>query len=1017
MYQKNSCLSLRRFKKLYLSLFILFGSFTAALAQRVDIVKGSVLSTENNRPLSLVSVSIKGTKIGTVTDNDGHYSINANKSDTLEFHFVGFTRKSVVVGTNTVINVSLERTASTLDDVVVVGYGSVKKKDLTGSISVVNVKDATKTASYDIAKLLQGQVAGVTVQGSGEPGGFVQIKIRGITTFGNNSPLFVIDGVPLDAPYDFSPDDIESMQVLKGPSAAAIYGSRAATGVVIITTKGGKKGPLQIDFNSYFGFQKIAKKIPLTNSVQYQKITSAAELNAGLTIAPANDPSNPDYVSNINTDWQKVGLKTGLIQDHNLNLSGGSESITYALSLGYFDQTGTQVGPQKYNRYTLNSRMSGHKGKFSYGAKFGYSQSAKGNYAATSNHAVFGGTVTSLLTAIPTMPVYDSTRLGGFGGSDQVKNRAISANVVGINNLVTDYNDRSRILVNGWGEYEIVKNLKYKLNLSYDRTDYKNFHFEPQFDMGFYYLNNEYFLSQQTGSSNTKLIENTLTYQFKKDRHNVDLLAGMTYQEDNNEWMLGTATDTTTLLFQTFGAIANPSVKGLNSYKEASALVSYLGRADYNYDDRYLVTLNFRRDGSSRFSPLNRYGNFSGVAAAWNMSNEKFIQLPKAVSSLKLRGGYGELGNQNFGNYLFQSFIDGSANYLFNNVLAVGASTVSVSDPSLRWESTKTSEAAFDLGLFNEKLTITAEYYNRESKDIITAIPIPYSVGSFPQTLTTNAASLKNTGLEFTVTYKKISGDFRYSISANASTEKNKVLALGGTNNPIYGAGSKTEIGGEVGELFGFKTEGIFQNQDDIQKHATQTGAAPGDVKFVDENGDGIINDDDRVYLGSAIPKFNYGFNFDASYKNFDLSFFLQGNAGNKVFNGVYQALMAGQYGNDYIDELNYWTPTNTNTKVPRPIIGDPNGNNRFSDLFVESGSYIKLQNAQIGYTISPKSFEKKHVLRSFRVYVSGQNLLTISKYKGYDPDFISDGLFSRGFDYGSFPNPRAVIFGLQIGL
>lgn len=1017
MYQKNAVLVLRRFKKLYLLLFILFGSFITATAQPPVHVKGTIFSGENDSPLSSVSVSIKGTTIGTVTDNEGNYSINANQGDTLEFHFVGFTQKSVVVGTNTDINVTLERTASTLDDVVVVGYGSVKKKDLTGSISVVNVKDATKTASYDMAKILQGQVAGVTVQGSGEPGGFVQIKIRGITTFGNNSPLFVIDGVPVDAPYDFSPDDIESMQVLKGPSAAAIYGSRAATGVVIITTKKGKVGPLRINYNGYFGIQNIAKKIPLLNSTQYQKVTSSAELNAGLTIAPANDPNNPDFVSNINTDWQKEGLKTGLIQDHNLNLSGGSDYMTYALSLGYFDQTGTQTGPQKYDRYSLNSRMSGHKGRFSYGAKVAYTQSAKGNYAATSNHAVFGGTVTSLLTAIPTMPVYDSTRLGGYGGSDQVKNRAISANVVGINNLVNDYSDRSRILLNGWGEYEILKNLKYKLNLSYDRTDYKNFHFEPQFDMGFYYLNNEYFLSQQIGNANTQLMENTLTYQFNKGRHKVDLLAGTTYQEDHNEWMLGTANDTTRLLFQTFGAIADPSVKGINSYKEASALLSYLGRLDYNYDERYLLTLNFRRDGSSRFSPLNRYGNFAGGAAAWNISNEKFIRLPEAISSLKLRGGYGELGNQNFGNYLFQSFIDGSANYLFNNILAVGASTISVSDPSLKWESTKTSEVAFDLGVFNEKLTLTAEYYNRETKDIITAIPIPYSVGSFPQTLTTNAASLKNSGLEFTVNYKKINGDFQYSIRANASTEKNKVLALGGTNNPIYGAGSKTEVGGEVGELFGFKTEGIFQSQEDIQKHATQTGAAPGDVKFVDENGDGIINDDDRVYLGSAIPKINYGFNFDASYKNFDFSFFFQGNAGNKVFNGVYQSLMTGQYGNQSIDELNYWAPTNTNTKVPRPIIGDPNGNNRFSDLFVESGSYIKLQNAQIGYTISSKILDRRHILRSLRVYVSGQNLLTISKYKGYDPDFISDGLFSRGFDFGSFPNPRAVIFGLQIGL
>jgi TonB-linked SusC/RagA family outer membrane protein len=990
--------------------------YQPAECQQPANIQGRVTSVGNGNPLAGVSIQVKGTTRGTTTNNDGHYSLSALPGDTIEFTSIGFEPARRVLGAQRTVDVGMVPSSSQLNDIVVIGYGTAVKKDITGSIAVVDVKDARKTASYDMAKILQGHVAGVTVQGSGEPGGFVQIKLRGISTFGNNSPLFVIDGVPTDAPYDFSPDDIQSIQVLKGPSAAAIYGSRAATGVIIVTTKKGEQGPLKVNYSGYIGVQNIARKIPVADREQYQKITSAAELNAGLTIAPANDPTNPDYVSDINTDWQKVALKTGVIQDHNVNMSGGGQYATYDVGLGYFNQTGTQVGPQNYDRYTVTSRLDGHRGRFTYGVKFAYSQSHKGNYAATTGHAVFGGTVTSLLTAIPTMPVYDSTRLGGYGGSDQVKNRAISANVVGINNLVQDYNNRSRVAVNGWGQLEIVKNLDYKLNLSYDRTDYKNFHYEPKFDMGYYYLNNDYYLTEQLGQGDSKLMENTLTYKFTAGRSKVDLLAGMTYQEDHSEYMLASASDTSTLDFHTFGAISNPGAKGVTSYLDAATLVSYLGRVNYNYDDRYLLTLNFRRDGSSRFSPLHRYGNFAGFAAAWNLSNEKFLHLPDQVSHLKIRGGYGELGNQNFGNYLFQSYIDGSANYLFNNVLATGATTVSVADPSLRWESTQTSNVAIDLGLFDERLTFTAEYFNRKSKDIITNIPIPYSVGSFPQTLTTNAASLRNTGLEFTAEYKKVNGKFTYDISANASTLKNRVLALGGTNNPIYGSGSKTAVGREVGELFGFKTEGLFQSTDDVKQHATQTGAAPGDVKFVDENGDGVISDEDRVYLGSAIPKVYYGLTVDASYKNFDLSFFWQGNAGNKVFNGVYQALMAGQYGNDSKDELNYWTPTHTDTKVPRPVIGDPNGNNRFSDLFVENGSYLKLQNAEIGYTIPSGTLQTKHIITSLRVYVSGQNLVTISRYKGYDPDFISDGLFSRGFDYGSFPNPRAFIFGVQLG-
>ncbi|HEY6900985.1 MAG TPA: SusC/RagA family TonB-linked outer membrane protein, partial [Puia sp.] len=481
--------------------------------------------------------------------------------------------------------------------------------------------------------------------------------------------------------------------------------------------------------------------------------------------------------------------------------------------------------------------------------------------------------------------------------------------------------------------------------------------------------------------------------------------------------MTATAQDTTDLRYQTFGYVSNPAAKGVTSYKDASTLISFLGRINYNFDDRYLLTGNFRRDGSSRFSPLNRYGNFASIAAAWNISNEHWLHLPASVSSLKLRSGYGQLGNQNFGNYMFQSYINSNASYVFNNTLVPGSTTVSQADPSLKWESTRTTNVAVDLGLFNESLTFTAEYYNRTSRDIITAIPIPLSVGAFPATLTTNAASVKNTGVEFTVGYKKTVGQVNLNISANVFTLKNRVLKLGATNNPIYGSGSKTEVGRSLGDLYGFQTEGIFQSADEVAKHASQTGAAPGDVMFRDVNGSKVITDSDRVYLGTVIPKLYYGFNFGASWKGFDLSFFVQGSAGNKVFNGVYQTLMAGQYGNDHVDELNYWSVSHTNTTVPRPVIGDPNGNNRFSDRFVESGTYMKLQNAEIGYTIPASVLGRTHAFKSVRVYISGQNILTVSGYKGYDPDFISDGLFSRGFDYGSFPNPRSVMVGLQVGL
>ncbi len=1000
--------------------------FNLANAQMPGTVTGSVVNAAGE-PVAGATVAVKNSKTATSTNAAGKFSIAAPANAALVVSYVGLQSKEILVGNQSVINFSMVASTDPLEDVVVVAYGTVRKKDLTGSVAVVKVEDAKKTASYDVAKMLQGQAAGVQVQGSGEPGGYVQIKIRGISTFGNNSPLFVVDGVALDGPFDFSPGDIESMQVLKDASSAALYGARAAQGVVIITTKKGKAGPLKLNYNGYYGTQKIAGKIDVTDRAGYQKITSAAELNAGLTIAPGNDPANPAYISNVNTDWQKEALKSGRIQDHNLSMSGGSDAVTYNLSLGYFNQTGTVKGPQKYDRYSVNSSMQGKKGKFTYGAKLAYTQSNKNNFGLTTDHAVFGGNITSILAAIPTMPVYDEKRLGGYGGSDNVTQRAITLNVIGMNALTTDYSNRNRFLGSIWGELEIIKNLKFRTSASYDRLEYKDFHFEPMFDLGFYYLNTQYNMRQRNGKDNTGQWENQLTYALTAGKHKVDFLVGTSYLERHYEDLYASAKDTGNFPFHSF-ANAAPSAVGASSYFSANTLVGYLGRINYNFDDRYLVSGNFRRDGSSRFGPANKYGNFASVAAAWNLSNERFINLPDLVSSVKLRGGYGELGNQNIGDYLFQSFINPNSSYVFGDVLATGGTTVAKVDPNIKWESTSTFNVAADLGFFKNRLLFTAEYYNRESIGLLVGVPLPPSSGSIPLSLVTNAASTKNTGMEFTLTYNNTVGAVKYNVNANFSTLKSKVLQLGGTNNPIYGAGSKTEVGRSVGELFGFVTEGIFQDAAEVASHAKQTNAAPGDVKFKDVNGfgtdgkltgqpDGLITDADRVYLGTTIPKYFYGVNLGASYKAFDFSVFFQGSAGNKVFNGVRHDLLVGQYINHSTEELNYWTPTNTNTNIPRPIIGDPNGNSRFSDRFVEGGSYLKLQNAQIGYNLPESIASKTHVFKTLRAYVSGQNILTISKYSGFDPDFISDGLFSRGYDYGSFPNPRTFMVGLQIGL
>ncbi len=989
---------------------------TGIFRATADINVSGTVKDENGGALPGVNVLLKGTARGATTDANGQFQLTVpGARAVLVFSFVGYQPQERVVGNAAQLNVIMRTDDKTLNEVVVVGYGTQKVKDLTGSVGVVKLDDARKTASYDIAKQLQGQVAGVTVQSSGEPGAFTQIKIRGISTFGNNSPLFVIDGVPVDAPFDFSPNDIESIQVLKDASAGAIYGSRAATGVVIITTKKGKAGPLKVDYNGYYGANNIYRSIPVLDREGYQAVTRAAETNAGLGIAPANDPGSPAYISNVNTNWQKEGLKTGYIQDHNVNLSGGTEALRGSVGLGYFDQTGTVTGPQRYSRYTLNANVTGHKGIFNFGAKVAYTNSAKIGAENTRDHAVFGGAVTSLFTAIPTMPVYDPNRLGGFGGSNNTTQRAITLNVIGMNSLLRGEDDRNRLLTNFWAEVEPVKNLKYRLNVSYDNTNWNYRYFEPKYDLGFYYLQPIAIYSETRGQNAVSLIENILTYSKEIGRHKIDLLGGYTFQTGTLGRMDATLRGLTEPYIQTLGAgITADGSRNINGAKYTSTLASMLGRVNYNFADRYLLTANFRRDGSSRFSPENRYGNFASLAAAWNIHND--LKLPEPISTLKLRGGIGTLGNQNIGDYLFDTYINVNSGYVFNGVLVPGATRTQVVDPSIKWESKRTTNVALDMGLLRDRLSLTLEYFDNRAYDMLAPIPLPYSVGAINTSITTNAASVRNYGLEVTASYRKREGAFQYEVSANAHTLKNVVLELGGSNNPIYGAASKTEVGRSVGELYGYQTEGIFQTVDDIKNHAAQTNAAPGDIKFRDTDGNGVINSLDRVYMGSAIPKLYFGANFNASYRNFDLSFFVQGNTGNKVYNGVYRDLMGMQYSNSSVDALKFWTPTNTNTTVPRPVIGDPNANNRDSDRYVESGSYVRLQNAQLGYTVPASALAKLKGISRIRAYVSGQNVFLITKYRGLDPDFVSDGLFSRGYDYGSYPNPRSILVGLQLG-
>lgn len=983
---------------------VLFATISSSIYSQ-QIIKGSVVSNSDGKPVSNATIKIANSNVLVESDADGNFEITASPDDVLVFTSSDFDSQEIKVGKKTLFNIKLRRNLNNIDEVVVIGYGKQKKSDITGAVSVVKMEDAKKTVTYDIAKQLQGQVAGVTMQSSGEPGGFVNMKIRGITSFTNNNPLFVVDGIMVNNPGDFAPGDVESIQVLKDASAAAIYGVRGAAGVVIITTKQGAKGKMSIGYKGLNGFQFAPKKLSLTNREQYQQITNQSYLNAGLPILSGNDPNSPYYINNVDTDWQEEGFTTGQIQNHSVNFNGGSENLSYSINLDYFKNTAYLNTPQDFERYSLNANFSGKKGdKFKYGGKFSYTQSDKENFNGYNN----GSVLVSLIQAIPTMPMYDSNRLGGFGGTDANTQAAISLNVLGYNRLIQNNTKRNRFLGDFWAEYEIVKGLKYKLDVSADRTTVHNRLFNPESDLGWYYITEarEAQLDVSDNSLQTTFINNLLTYDLKLGDHNFNFMAGWIQQRDDyyNHWSRGVG-----YAAGTIPQLEYATARDTGEYRNVVTTTSYIGRVNYNYNEKYLFTANFRQDKTSLFAPRNNHAENFSFSGGWRLDKEEFFKLPDYIKLLKLRGSWGRLGNNTIPVYSWENTINPFANYIFGGGLQPGSTMITIKDPNIKWETVESTSAALELNLFN-KLDFTAEYYTKKSYDMLLSVPLPFSSGGTPNNIVTNAGDMKSMGWEFTLGYRQNIEDFRLAFNANLGIMDNEVLKLGENNSPIIGINSRTEVGRSAGELYGWIAEGIFQNTADVQGHATQTNAAPGDVKFKDLNGDGIIDDQDRTFLGRSMPKYTFGINLSATYKNFDLSMFWQGMAGHYIYNGTYSSLMIGDLTNHSTDMLNYWTPENTNTNIPRPVKNNPNDNNRPSNRFVEKGDYIKLQALEIGYTFDTD----KTIFNKVRIYTSGQNLLTFTKYKGYDPDFISDGLLSRGFEFGSFPNPVTVSFGIE---
>jgi TonB-linked SusC/RagA family outer membrane protein len=1007
-----------------LLIFLLFSSLIV-IAQKT--ITGKITDSKTNEPVANATVLIKGkTAGGTATDENGAFSIVASPGDRLVISSTEYETVEITVGDGSAINVAMKMAVSNLNEVVVIGYGTVRKKDLTGAVTSLKGSDLKPEGMINVSRALQGKMPGVTIESAGgDPGSGTRILIRGVGSLGNASPLYLVDGVQVAGINNIAPGDIESMDVLKDASAAAIYGSRAANGVVLVTTRLGKPGKPVIQFNMNQGVQKLANKYEVLNAEEWANVSNAAHDAAGLArLAIAANPSQ----LGSGTDWQDAVYRSANLQQYHLSISGGHQSSRYSLSGEYNDQEGI-VELTNYKRYGMRARSETTKGRFKFGETILLTRE-KWRRMAGGWGGQGGNPVGSAVKMIPVFQIYDTAAIGGYGGAyGPVVN---VANPVAQLNLQKITYELTSLLANAYAEATILPSLKYKFNLGYTSSfgntdDYYKRH---QTGTLFSHLTND--LSQSKDRTVFVMLENTLHYNQDFGKHSLQALAGYTYQRLNyNFW----SASKTNLPDGVEVLDAGSGTANVNGNRTESSLLSMLGRVIYSYDNRYLMTASFRRDGSSRFNKANRYGNFPSIALGWNVSNESFFKhFPSVLSSLKIRGSFGVLGNQEIGDYLYSAAIASNINYVTgeDQTKWFGAIQTAFASPNIKWENTETFNVGFDAGLFNNSLSVSADYFIKRTTDVLLQVPVPGSAGSATSP-TVNAGTLQNKGLELGLNYSNHVGKLTYSLLGTFTALSNKVIKLGTGTQQIFGgqpthhgaSTTLTQAGGEVSGFYLIKAMRIFNSQQEIDAYVDKNGkkiqpnASPGDIQFFDANEDGIISNSDRVDCGSPFPNFEYGFRVNASAYQFDLSVFLQGTSGNKIYNGLRQDMEGMNLEFNYSrTTLNAWTPQN-HSNIPRAVINDPNFNTQSSSRFLENGSYLRMRTLQIGYTL-PESLMQKAKITSARVYFSADNLFTIKKYSGYNPDIGRSGtILDRGVDYGhvAYPLARTLSLGVQLSL
>ena len=985
--------------------------------QQAKTVTGTVTDV-SGEPIIGANIRIKGTTTGTITDIDGNFSIEAEPQSVIEVSYIGYLTQETVINNQKSIRFLLKEDTKTLDEVVVIGYGVQKKADLTGSVANINTEKLNTQSNANIGQALQGKIAGVDiVSQGGAPGSGTRIMVRGIGTLNNASPLYIVDGMYMNSIDHINPNDIASIDVLKDASSAAIYGSRAANGVIIVTTKEGSntEGKPIIDLSVNLGISTASKFLDMLDAKGWAEVTTIARQAIG---KPALDMAT-DLANKPDNDWQDIMFRPALMQNYNLAVKGGGKYSTYYTGLGYFNQDGIVKGTN-YQRYNIQSKNDYKRGIFSAGTNLIISFS----HDKPLHQELRGGMIGTILQSVPTLEKYDDTREGGYGGTyGDVVNIPHPLAIID-DNIMDRYNENVKIFANLYAQIELFKGLKYKLNLTPDFSFERYKNYLNKYDFGLA-TNSITQLTERQRRRRNILVENLLTFDRTFGEHKISALAGYTYQDSRFRHIQAYDEGLPQGLEEIDAATTNRSNEG-NSWR--SVLTSILGRVFYSYQNKYLFTATIRRDGSSKFGKNNRYGYFPSFSLGWNVAEEKFMENVHWLDQLKLRGGYGVLGNQEIDNYQYSSTITTGINYPDGNGgLLQGAFPKNFANPDIKWEETAMTNVGIDFMAFNNRLSLTADYYVKNTKDILLTVPIPISSGGANDPIR-NAGKIRNNGFEFNLGWMdQPNPDISYGINLIGSFNKNKVIAMGSESGSIKGGStnqnittSETKAGYPIGGYWLISTAGYFNSQEEVDAYAKdgkkiQPAAEPGDIKFVDANNDGVINDDDRVFQGSPFPDFTFALNGNMRYKNFDLSIGLQGVLGNKIYNATRQTLEDVTKGSNFLAScLDYWTPENKNASHPRLTWDDPNRNTRAeSDRYLENGSYLRLRSVQLGYTFPQTWF--KGAIQHARVYINAENLFTITSYSGYSPDVNADNANYRGFDNFIYPTNRTFMLGLNV--